>query len=256
GTNTPTVPVPTSTRTATPASPTPTVCVATNYVITSSTGATIVPATTDTGNHCDDCGTSITLPFPITLYDQSYTTAMVGSNGMIAFGTAYTGFGVTCAPQAAATYSIGPYWVDQWTATPCADCGIFTLTTGTAPNRIFYVEYKTVYYPQNAQTVHTLDYELIFTEGSTTVKVAYGLVTTVTGNDSALTVEVQKSTTQYTQYGTCDSTGGTTPPVSSGQRLTFTLPPCVTSTPATSTPTAPIGASPTCTASNFHILIV
>src|SRR5207253_1359432 len=30
--------------------------------------ATIVPGTTDTGNHCDDCNTAITLPFAFRLY--------------------------------------------------------------------------------------------------------------------------------------------------------------------------------------------
>src|SRR5207245_900965 len=86
----------------------------------------------------------------------------------------------------------------------------------------------------------------------------YGLVTTVTGNDSALTVEVQKNTTQYTQYSTCDPTGGQNPPVQSGQCITFTLPACGTGTAtptsgavATSTPsrTSTTGVLPTGTAS-------
>ena len=48
--------------------------------------ATFVPGVTDTGNHCDDCLTSISLPFPVMLYDQSFTTANVGSNGSLQFG--------------------------------------------------------------------------------------------------------------------------------------------------------------------------
>src|SRR5689334_16725184 len=47
---------PTDTPTATPTS-----CIL-NYNYTLSSGATVVPGTTDIGNHCDDCTTNITLP--------------------------------------------------------------------------------------------------------------------------------------------------------------------------------------------------
>src|SRR4051812_8207842 len=39
-----------------------------DYNYTESSG-TIVPGTEDTGSHCDDCSTPITLPFAYTLYD-------------------------------------------------------------------------------------------------------------------------------------------------------------------------------------------
>ena len=41
------------------------------YGITSATGQPIIPGTADIGNHCDDCTTPITLPFPVTLYGQT-----------------------------------------------------------------------------------------------------------------------------------------------------------------------------------------
>src|SRR2546423_4206746 len=75
-------------------SPGPNVSVPTpNYTVTSSTGASIVPGTTDVGNHCDDCITGITLPFPVILYDQVFTSAGVSSNGNLQLGSgngAYT----------------------------------------------------------------------------------------------------------------------------------------------------------------------
>src|SRR5947207_692504 len=55
------------------------------YHITQGLGATLVPGVTDTGNHCDDCATLITLPFPFRLYDRTFTTASVISNGRVAF---------------------------------------------------------------------------------------------------------------------------------------------------------------------------
>jgi len=90
---------------------------------------------------CDDCGIAIPLPFPVTLYGQSFASATVGSNGMLAFGTPLTDSGITCMPESTATYSIGPYWVDQNPLTSeCPTCGAFTTITGASPHRIFYIE--------------------------------------------------------------------------------------------------------------------
>src|SRR5205085_9635075 len=58
------------------ACPTPTPTPTCNYTTRTGTGA-IVPGTTDTGNHCDDCTTGITFPFPVTLYAQAFTSATV-----------------------------------------------------------------------------------------------------------------------------------------------------------------------------------
>ena len=137
-------PTPTATATATATAtftPTPTpTCNAGAYAYTTGSGA-FVPGTTNIGINCDDCGVSISLPFPVTLYDQTFTSATAGSNGMLAFGTAFTSFGVTCLPESSATYSIGPLWVDQYPVTAtCPACGVFTTVTGTAPNRQFYIE--------------------------------------------------------------------------------------------------------------------
>src|SRR5439155_26157360 len=86
------------TATNTPAvTATPTCVVPINYNYTLATGASPVPVTgarIDVG--CDDCTTSIpTLPFPFTLYGTTYTAATVGSNGILAFGTANNAFQAT-----------------------------------------------------------------------------------------------------------------------------------------------------------------
>src|SRR5688500_12527107 len=126
GTPTPTVtgtppnatPTPTAPRTSTalPGTNTPTVpptpCgAAGNYTIATGT-ATIVPGTTNTGSACDDCVTSVTLPFPFQLYDQSFTQVGLDSNGKAHFPTGASVFTNTCLPQTGATYTIYPYWHD------------------------------------------------------------------------------------------------------------------------------------------------
>src|ERR1700675_3343489 len=45
--------------------------------VVTSGGASIVPGTTDIGNHCDDCTTTIALQFPVEFYDQVFASANV-----------------------------------------------------------------------------------------------------------------------------------------------------------------------------------
>ena len=77
----------TSTNTAGPPTATPTItCVGTTYQAFPGSSATMIPATTDIGNHCDDCTTNVTLPFPVMVYGTPFTSAFVGSNGVVNFG--------------------------------------------------------------------------------------------------------------------------------------------------------------------------
>src|SRR5262249_59777665 len=128
----PTTPrTPTATATATP-TPTGT-CMPNDYTITTTTG-TIVPGTTDTGNHCDDCITAITLPFPVHFYDQTYTTANLSSNGNIQFVSANDNdLTNLCLPTAVMNYLLAPYWSDLYDVDGPLGQGIFTSVSGTAP---------------------------------------------------------------------------------------------------------------------------
>src|SRR5215210_1387717 len=63
------------------ATPTPLDC---SYSAVEAT-ATIVPGTIDIDNHCDDCISTISLPFPVTFYGQQCSEANVSSNGNLQF---------------------------------------------------------------------------------------------------------------------------------------------------------------------------
>jgi hypothetical protein len=223
-------------------------------------GSTFVPADTDVGNHCDNCSTPITLPFPVTLYDQTFTAAEVGSNGHLTFGTAYDNSGITCWPSTQGTYVLAPYWADQCTTgcgtTTCDGCGIFTTTTGTAPNRVFYVEFRTQYYNQ---TTDLLDYEIaLYENGHPPFRYIYShIVRAPAANDSQLVVGVKRDNITFTQ-AICDATGGQHTPGnitrpcrrSKCRALTASLVPCASPTPTpTTTPTATPSATPTATPS-------
>ena len=107
-------------------------------------------------------------------------------------------------------------------------CGIFTSVSGTAPNRIFNIEWRAVYF---AIPANKANFELRLYEGQTRFDVVYGTV--VNGNTSA-TAGVQKNDTTFTQYF-CNGVGGA---ATGGQ--SYTLGPCPSPTP---TPTG----TPTCT---------
>jgi hypothetical protein len=140
------------------------------YVITQGTD-TIVPGDTNIGSNCDECDTFIPLPFNFQLYGTTYAGVNVSSNGRLDFVNANEpgGYITACLPSPPNYFTGLPYdntifalWQDQLTfaaAPGCASfpggaCGIFTSVTGSAPNRIFNIEWRTVLYaddtaPQN-----------------------------------------------------------------------------------------------------------
>ncbi len=208
-------PSPTATATATP-------CTA-QYTVAQIGGA-IVPGTTDIGNHGDDTVTTVALPFPYTLYDQSFTSINLSSNGNAQFVTTDTAFTNSCLPWAAHNYTIFPYWDDLYLVN--SGFGIFTSISGTAPNRIFNIEWRAQYFPGSGSA----NFELRLYEGQSRFDVIYGTVDN--GNTSA-TGGVQKDVApNFTQYF-CNGAGGA---ATGGQ--SYTLAPCASPTPTpTGTPT-------------------
>ncbi len=196
------------------------------YYVTNS-GASIVPGATDTGNHTDDGSTVIPLPFPYQLYGLVFTSVAVGSNGHLTFGGANDSGTVSCIPVAYAAYVIAPYWTDQCTAacfnTTCTGCGIYTSTSGTAPRRIFNIEYRTRYYNSGGDGV-PLNYEVRLFESQMGFEVIYGTINPFTppdGRELSVGVQFNAAPTNFTLYG-CDPTGGTAPPIPPvGKRLIF-----------------------------------
>ena len=197
-------------------------------------GGSIVPGTTDSGNHGDNQVTNIPLPFSYTLYDQTFNSINVSSNGNAQFTTTDTAFTNVCPlPWAAHNYTIFPYWNDQRTdantgcsAFPGGTCGVFTSVSGTAPHRIFNIEWRTVYF---ADPTTTANYELRLYEGGLSrFDVVWGAV--ASGNTSA-TAGVQRDTF-LTQYF-CNGSGGA---ATGGQSYVYFPVPCPTPTPRRSSP--------------------
>src|ERR1051325_1156591 len=230
-------PTPTSTATATATTPPATAspspgCV--NYTISNSSGS-IVPGTTDIGNHTDDGANVIALPFAVNLYGNTYTMASAGSNGFLSFGSFINSFYSGCLPNTSFSYTIFPFETDQNT-TP-AGMGIFTLTTGTAPNRSFYVEWRNCHYASSTTCLASTNanYEIVFQEGNPDFSIVYGVFDS--GNSTYGAIGVQGSSLQTTQSQCALGAPSSTKQI-------YTL--CVTGTPSP-TPTATATATATAT---------
>src|SRR6266568_4646853 len=196
-------------------------CPPADHYVISQIGGSIVPGTTDIGNHGDDTVTTIPLPFSYALYDQTFTSINLSSNGNAQFTTTDTTFTNQCLPWLTHNYTIYPYWDDLYLVN--SGFGIFTSVSGTAPNRIFNIEWRSQYFPGSGSA----NFELRLYEGQTRFDVIYG---TLTNGNSSATAGVQKNDTAFDQYF-CNGSGGAATGAQS-----YTLPGC-TPTP-TPTPTA------------------
>jgi hypothetical protein len=160
----------------------------------------IVPGSTNIGNNCDDCTTSVTFPFTVDLYGIPYSSANVESNGTIQFDTALSNFTNGTLPTTAYGAALFPYWDDLQTLTANnPGDGIFTATTGAAPNRTFYIEWRA--HRCCGTGTAAVNFEVAFRENSSTVRYIYGPNAEATPGSSA-TIGVQSNPTgSYTELG-------------------------------------------------------
>jgi hypothetical protein len=175
------------------------------YRFTSTTGASIVPGTTQvTGFGCvatpgDDCVATITLPFTYNFYGNAYTSAVVSSNGNLQFASASADYGQNevCFPLNLFSYSIVPHFSDLTIGG--AGEGIFTSVSGSAPNRIFNIEWRA---SPIGKAAGSLNFEVRLYEGQTRFDIIYGAVP---NNGFDATVGVQRggaasAAGSFTQY--------------------------------------------------------
>jgi len=229
---TPTVtpPCPCETPTPTP-TPTPNICC--QYLTTSRTG-TILPGTVDTGNHCDNCLTLVTFPFPVQFYDSTITQAYINSNGSLQLTGNAAAFGTSCPlPAYCLDAAILVYQDDLRTDGP--GDGVFTSVSGTAPNRVFNIEWRASYFDRPGSA----NFELRFYENQTSFEMIYGASTE---NGASAGSGVQ----QAASAGACNSTAFSchTPTLTNGLKVTYQPYPCAGTPPPTPTPTPTPTATP------------
>jgi len=215
---------PTSTPTTAPPTFSPTVtptpqCQGVTYTISTAT-ATMIPATNDIGNHCDDCTTAINLPFAVPVYGTPFTSVTVGSNGTVQFQASQTKpfYFDSCLPVDPTqggkfTYTLFADYEDLLTmmtgTNACPGCGIYTATVGTPPNRQFAIRWNTTYFRLNGEN----NFEVVLTEGSGVISVIYG-ASANNGVDGAS--GIQRDLTSYVPFH-CHE-----PALTNGRRVIYT----------------------------------
>jgi len=236
-------PSPTPTPTASP-TPTPTATCQVTYTTATGTG-TVLAGGTDIGNHCDDCFTQIDLPFPVNVYGAPVSVAYPASNGDLHLanpGTKSFAY-MQCVPvnpdppDGPFLNTLFPYYGDLRTDETdiCPDCGIFTQTLGSAPNRQFVIRWKTTYFTPPVGGDNA-EFEVLLTEGSDTLSVIYGA-----SADTGLTAT---SGIQQDDFIVFTSFSCFEPTLTEGLRVDYIPTGCGSPTP---TPTATATATPTST---------
>jgi hypothetical protein len=156
---------------------------------------------------CDNCTYTVTLPFPVTFYGNSFTSAKVSTNGNLQFSSNSSANLNLALPSATFNNLIAPYWDDITTSDnfqcPNYLCGIYVIVTGSAPNRQFTIEWRGAAYETNFTYVN---FEIVFNESNAVITTNYNTVdgNGYGGNGSSSTVGVQEadgsgtnSTTQF-----------------------------------------------------------
>lgn len=158
-----------------------------NYTVTTSTD-TLLGGTTDIGNHCDDCTTTIALPFPVTFYGVQYTQAVISSNGNVQFGTNSNNLG-GCVPGGPNGPMIALFWDDL--RTDGAGDGIFTrtITNPTSGAQTFVIEWRTTFFA----IAGTANFELRLYSNFPTITAVYGASTGSAANGASAGAGVQSS---------------------------------------------------------------
>lgn len=241
---TPTLPPLTVTPTRTP-SAIPTCGLNTAYTLTSSTGASIVPGTAlVAGSQVDDAVVSIALPFGYYLYGQQFLSVRADTNGNLQFTGGSTALFNSCLPASGWTNFVAPHWDNlDMRSSISATLGIYTSTSGSAPTRIFNIEWRACLW-NNGSCGGYVNFEVRLYEGAFLGEARFDFVyDSVAGGGSGATVGVQSSfSTSSTQYS-CNTAS-----LSPGLLLSFQQSNCTnspfTATP-TRTPTPTITATPT-----------
>lgn len=251
-TNTPVVSTPTSTSTGTStptftstltATSTPTRCTSPNYGITAIAPApsatVVVPGQSFiSGSNVDNAVVTTTLPIAVQFYGQTYnagSTLYLSTNGNLSFTPRAPDGENSCLPGLTSHLNtIFAFWDDLFpggTGNP----GIYTLLSGTAPNRIFYIEWLDYF----STTDNIVNFEIALYENQDGFDLLYS--PNMSSSISAGTIGVLRDSSTFTQYS-CN----TQMPIDS-YILRFRRGPCTTVTPsATPSPTQPF-ASPTTT---------
>lgn len=190
------------------------------YTCATSSAFAYIDATHDTQLYALDGTIPLALPFPFTFYGTAYTQLNASSNGNLQFSSnnpAYLNECLNGGPAPQMGDMIAPYWSDlDLTYMGTLD----TETVGTAPNRIFVVEWDSVP-PYGAELDDTVTFSVQLFEGSNDLVFLYeDVITQVGSNGGHATIGIQS-----TNQGAALQLGCNQASVSNASRLHIPHPP-------------------------------
>jgi hypothetical protein len=152
-----------------------------------------------TGVTGDDASVQTTFPFPVAFHGITYSAGWISTNGMIGFGGVQTGTRLAANPAMPSTALpnavVSPFWDDLEID---ASAGVYTLLTGTAPNRTYVVEWRNAKFRPSGPDRVT--FEVKFAENGQ-VSFHYGTLTTPLQQGGAATVGLESASgTVAAQY--------------------------------------------------------
>lgn len=202
-----------------------------NYVFASTSGVAAVNGSTlIVGSQADDAALGVTLPaaFAFNVYGTPVTQLRVTTNGVVLFNTAGGSATANTAPLPTSTYStptLFAHWddLDMRTANVTGG-GIYSATSGVAPNRTVDLEWRAARYRSSTPT--PLSPTIVFTvrlhETTNLIEVIYSTLTGNGGgaNGGAAIVGIQEtgSGTSFTQFSANAAV------LTAGQKLAATRP--------------------------------
>jgi hypothetical protein len=126
--------------------------------------------------------TSVPMGFSFTFFGHPYTELWPSANGAAAMGSAEpTNLGIGgmgALPDYSSPATLAPFW-DDLVVRAAPTGAICTLTTGTAPNRRFVVEWLALY--AQGHTSVNLNFETVLTETSNVIDFIYSRLDPPTG---------------------------------------------------------------------------
>ena len=137
----------------------------------------------------------VDIGFEFQFYDNSYTFCYLNADGYVNFLEGTNSFAINEIPNAAAPNNfIAPFFADL---NPAAVGWIYSKTIGSAPNRIFIVQYERVRFAASGVYLPTFQIQLF--EGSNKIEMHYEAVRVFTNQDILIGIENEDGT-QGLQY--------------------------------------------------------
>jgi len=117
----------------------------------------------------DDYVQALNLGFTFYFYDKPFTSCVASTNGLITFGSSSSSYTPATIPSSSAPNGfVAPFWTDLVKG---SSSNILYTTRGSAPNRVFIIEYQDMEEYNNSAA--RISFQVSLYEGSNAIEVQY-----------------------------------------------------------------------------------